>query len=88
MKQYSHTWQAAIVLILYLASQVELSKRGMKQKTANNNNGYIFQWDILILKLKPYLRFVKLFFVKVLFYQLIYAGDIASKPIIIQSISQ
>src|SRR5689334_10990982 len=65
MKQYSHAWQAAIALVLYLTPQIELAKTGrMKQKAANNKNGYIFQWDILILKLRRYVGFVKPLFVK------------------------
>ncbi len=84
MKQYSHAWQAAIVLVSYLTPQIELAKTGrMKQKAANNKNGYIFQWDILILKLLRYGGFVKPHLLKLLFYQLIYAWDIASEPIII-----
>lgn len=64
MKQYTHIWQVAIVLVPYLTSQIELPGSTMKQKTANNKNGYIFQWDILILKLIRSCLIVKPGFVK------------------------
>ena len=87
MKQYFHIWQVAIVLILYLTPQIVLSQRGLKQKTANNKNGYIFQWDILILKLLRIAGFVKHSFVKLL-YQLINRGNVPAQSIIIQPIPQ
>lgn len=87
MKQYSYILQVAIVLILYLTPQIVLSEGGLKQKTANNKNGYIFQWDILILKLLRITGFVKHQFVKLL-YQFIDRGYIPPQTIIIQSIPQ